>query len=145
MSQNFNIEQNKRVAKRWLRLISEGNVEAICQITDPNWQMHGGLPGLPPGPEGVRKLFTSFGPIEQQWTIEDVIAEGNRVVLRAINNCHQESFLGLPTFGRHQTFTATFILRIEQGKVVETWRNADDLGRILQIGATILPASKELN
>ncbi|MGH3612181.1 MAG: hypothetical protein ACRDRK_06130 [Pseudonocardia sp.] len=34
-----------------------------------------------------------------------------------------------------QVFTATFIHRIVDGLVVETWRNADDLGRLIQLGA----------
>ena len=81
-------------------------------MTAPTWTMHGGPPGLPPGPDGVRKLFQTFGPIDQEWTIEDVIAEGDKVVVRAINTCVQESFLGLPGLGRRQTFTAMFIHRI---------------------------------
>ena len=78
-------------------------------------------------------------PIDQTWTIEDVIAEGDKVVVRATNTCVQESFFGIPGHGRPQTFTATFIHRIADGKVHETWRNADDLGRLLQLGARIEP------
>jgi hypothetical protein len=55
----------------------------------------------------------------------------------------QDSFLGIPARGRTQTFTATFILRIGGGKVLETWRNADDLGRLLQLGARIEPPRRE--
>ncbi|MDZ8034803.1 ester cyclase [Nostoc sp. DedSLP04] len=137
------IEDNKIIAQRWIELISEHKIEEICEITAPNWKMHGGLPGLPLGPEGVRKLFGSFGPIQQKWTIEDVIAEGDKVVVRATNTCIQESFLGIPSRGRQQTFTATFIHYIADGKIVETWRNADDLGRILQLGARIEPGISE--
>ncbi|MDZ7970341.1 MAG: ester cyclase [Nostoc sp. DedSLP03] len=137
------IEDNKIIAQRWIELISEHKIEEICEITAPNWKMHGGLPGLPLGPEGVRKLFGSFGPIEQKWTIEDVIAEGDKVVVRATNTCIQESFFGIPSRGRQQTFTATFIHYIVDGKIVETWRNADDLGRVLQLGARIEPGISE--
>ncbi|MGV0102585.1 Ester cyclase [Nostoc sp. DSM 114160] len=137
------IEDNKIIAQRWMELISEHKIEEICEITAPNWKMHGGLPGLPLGPEGVRKLFGSFGPIEQQWTIEDIIAEGDKVVVRATNTCIQESFLGIPSRGRQQTFTATFIHYIVDGKIIETWRNADDLGRVLQLGARIEPGISE--
>ena len=82
--------------------------------------MHGGPPGLPPGPDGVRELFRQIGPVDQQWTVEDVIAEGDKVVVRASNTCVQESFLGLPGSGRRQTFTAIFIHRITDGKILET-------------------------
>jgi hypothetical protein len=33
-----------------------------------------------------------------------------------------------------------FIHHIVDGLLVETWRNADDLGRVLQLGARIVPA-----
>lgn len=135
-----NIEENKRIARRFLELVSEHKVEELCELIAPTWIMHGGPPGLPSGPNGIRELFRTFGPIEQQWTIEDVIAEGDKVVVRATNTCRQESFLGIASHGRWQTFTAMFILWIAHGKILETWRNADDLGRILQLGARIEPA-----
>ncbi|MEH2013972.1 ester cyclase [Nostoc sp.] len=135
------IEDKKIIARRWIELISEHRIEDICEMTAPTWKMHGGLPGLPPGPDGVRKLFGSFGAIEQKWTIEDVIAEGDKVVVRATNTCAQESFFGIPSYGREQTFTAMFIYWIVDGKIIETWRNADDLGRVLQLGARIEPGT----
>jgi predicted SnoaL-like aldol condensation-catalyzing enzyme len=137
------VEDNKLIARRWFHLISEHRIEEICEMTAPTWRMHGGPPGLPPGPEGVRELFRMIGPVEQEWTIEDVIAEGDEVVVRATNTCVQESFLGLPGRGRRQTFTAMFIHRISDGKILETWRNADDLGRVLQLGARVEPGASE--
>ena len=142
MQTTTNITQNKLIARTFLALVSKGNLKEICSLIDPNWKMHIGLSdfGIPAGPEGMRKLFESFGNIEQEWIINDVIAEGDKVV-RATNNCTQDNFLGVPSCGRPQTFTATFIHRIVDGKIVETYRNADDLGRLLQLGAQIVPAS----
>jgi predicted SnoaL-like aldol condensation-catalyzing enzyme len=134
------IEDNKDVARRWLDLVSRGRVEELCAMTAPAWRMHGGPPALPPGPDGIRALFGTFGRIEQTWTIEDVIAEGDKVVVRATNTCLQESFLGIPGRGHRQVFSATFIFRVADGQVLETWRAADDLGRVLQLGARIAPA-----
>jgi len=133
------IEDNKIIARRWLELISAHRIEEICAMTAPTWTMRGGPLQLPSGPDGVRELFRLIGPIDQQWTIEDVIAEGDKVVVRATNTCVQESFFGIPGRGRQQTFTATFIHRIADGKMLETWRNADDLGRIFQLGGRIEP------
>ena len=137
------IEDNKIIARRWIEFISEHRIEEICAMTAPTWTMHGGPPQLPPGPDGVRELFRLIGPIDQQWTIEDVIAEGDKVVVRATNTCVQESFFGIPGRGRQQTFTATFIHQIADGKILETWRNADDLGRIFQLGAHLEPGVSE--
>jgi predicted ester cyclase len=63
------------------------------------------------------------------------------VVVRATNSCIQDEFLGVPAAGKRQVFTATFTFRIVDGMIVETWRNADDLGRLLQLGARIEPGS----
>jgi predicted ester cyclase len=91
------IEENKIIARRFLELVGEHKVEELCEMIAPAWTMHGGPPKLSPGPDGLRELFATFGPIEQKWTIEDVIAEGDKVVVRATNACLQESFLGIPS------------------------------------------------
>ena len=134
------IEDNKRIALRWFELATRGDVEELCAMTAPTWTMHGGPPSLPAGPDGIRALFATFGRIEQAWSIEDMIAEGDRVAVRAWNSCLQDSFLGVPSRGRRQDFSATFIFCIVDGQVHETWRNADDLGRLRQLGARIGPA-----
>jgi acyl-CoA thioesterase FadM/ketosteroid isomerase-like protein len=131
------LDDNKQIARRWLELVSEGRIDELCAMTAATWRLHGGPPRLPRGPAGLRALFGSFGHIEQQWNVEHVIAEGDKVAVRATNSCVQDNFLGIPARGRRQTFTATFIHTIVDGLVVETWRNADDLDRILQLGARI--------
>ncbi len=135
------LAENKRIARRWLELVSAHQVEEICALTAPTWTMRGGPPNLPSGPEGIRALFQHLGPVEQIWMIEDVIAEGDKVVLRSTNSCVQESFFGIDGRGKPQIFSATFILRIADGLVQDTWRNADDLGRLLQLGAQIVPGN----
>jgi len=81
------LEDNKRIALRWFDLVTQGRVEELCAMTAPTWTMHGGPPSLPAGPDGIRALFASFGRIEQTWSIQDVIAEGDRVAVRAWNSC----------------------------------------------------------
>jgi predicted SnoaL-like aldol condensation-catalyzing enzyme len=134
---------NKLIAQLWIDFINKRDIEGICAITADTWKMHGGLPDLPEGPEGVRKLVENSGPIQQKWLIRDIISEGNKVVIRAVNYCKQETFLGITSNGRMQVFTAIFIHHIEDGKIVETWRNADDLGRLLQQGGKIVQDLQE--
>ncbi len=135
------LEQNKQLALRWLDLVSDGDVEGLVRLTTPSWRLYGGPPGrVLTGHDGLRELFgVHIGQIEQKWTIDDVIAEGDRVVVRATNSCIQDEFFGIPARGKHQVLTATFIFRVADGLIAETWRNADDLGRLLQLGARIEP------
>jgi predicted ester cyclase len=128
---------NKATAVRFLDAVTTGDVDTLLTLITPDWRMTGGPPGLPHGAEGIHALFASIGPIEQTWTVEDVIAEGDRVVVRATNTCVQESFFGVPAKDVRQVFTATFTFRLDDGRIAETWRNADDLGRLLQLGARI--------
>jgi hypothetical protein len=130
---------NKHLAVSWLLHLNEGRMSEMLATTAPDWQMFGGPPGLPAGPGGVQALIDHIGPIDQTWCIDDVIAEGDLVVVRATNSCVQENFLGIPAAGIHQVFTATFTFAIADGLIHRIWRNADDLGRLLQLGATFMP------
>jgi ketosteroid isomerase-like protein len=135
----MSVAENKRIAVRWLELVSEGDLDQICLLTAPTWTMEGGPPDLPTGHDGVRVLFAHIGEIDQTWRIDDVIGEDDKVVVRATNTCVQESFFGVPGQGVRQVFTATFTMQIVDGRIVRTWRNAADLQRLFQLGARILP------
>ena len=130
------LQAKKDLAIDWLLNLNQGRIEEMLATTADDWQMHGGPPELPTGRDGIRALIAHIGPIDQTWTILDVIGEGDRVVVRALNTCVQDSFFGLPAAGVRQVFTATFTFRIADGLVHEIWRNADDLGRVLQLGVT---------
>ena len=130
---------HKRLAVRFLDLISDGDVAALGEMISPTWTMEGGPPDLPAGQDGLRALFAHIGGVEQRWTVDDVIAEDDRVVVRATNHCRQDSFFGVPGRGITQVFTATFTMQIVDGRVARVWRNAADLQRLFQLGARILP------
>ena len=51
--------------------------------------------------------------------VEDVIAGGDRVVVRGTNACEQESFFGVPGRGIRQTFAAIFIHRVVDGRTTK--------------------------
>ncbi len=138
------IAGNKALGQRFLEFVGVHDVDGLCGLITDDWAMWGGPPALPRGPEGLRTLFATFGTVRQSWVVDDVIAEGDRVVVRATNTCEQDEFLGIPAAGVAQVFTATFTHRVVGGRIAETWRNADDLGRLLQLGATVVapaPAS----
>ena len=134
-------DRNEAIACRFLDLVADHDVDALVAMVTPTWTMEGGPPDLPPGEAGIRTLFDSFGRIQQEWTVDDVIAEGHKVVVRATCIVEQDSFFGVPAAGRQQRFTATFIHDVVDGRIIRTRRNADDLGRLLQLGARIVPSS----
>jgi steroid delta-isomerase-like uncharacterized protein len=59
---------------------------------------------------------------DQHSTIEDLVAEGDRVVCRySFRGTHQRDFRGIPVMGKQTTGTVVAIYRIVGGKIQEEW------------------------
>jgi steroid delta-isomerase-like uncharacterized protein len=68
--------------------------------------------------------------------IEDLIAEGDRVVARwRARATHQGEYVGVPPTGKEVEFTGISVYRIEEGKIAQSWTEMDELGLMRQIGA----------
>jgi steroid delta-isomerase-like uncharacterized protein len=69
-------------------------------------------------------------------TIEDLIAEGDKVVARwRARATHRGDYVGIPRTGKKVEFTGISVYRIEGGKIAESWTVEDELGLMRQIGA----------
>jgi steroid delta-isomerase-like uncharacterized protein len=121
---------------------SKGNLAVIDEVIAPNYVNHSPLvPGLPPGSEGVKLstqgLRNAFPDIH--YTIEDMIAEGDKVVTRWIaRGTHKGEFLGIPATGKEGEATGISIMRVVGAKIVESWSNIDLLGLMQRLG--VLPS-----
>lgn len=79
-------------------------------------------------------MFRSGFP-DIKMTIEEVVAEGDKVVFRVtVHGTHKGEFKGIAPTGKQVTMTGMQIWRIEGGKIVEGWFNRDDLGLMQQLG-----------
>jgi len=68
-------------------------------------------------------------------TIDDLIAEGDKVVTRwTFRGTHKGEFGKIPATGKQVSSTGITISRIADGKTVETWWSSDDLGLFQQLG-----------
>src|SRR5215210_356230 len=73
-------------------------------------------------------------------TIEDLIAEGDRVVARWRSRAtHLGEYVGVPPTGKEVEFTGISVYRIEGGRIAESWTVEDELGLLRQIGAVPEP------
>ena len=135
-------EQNKANARRAYEAISQGNLDAFYETVDPNIVDHSGLPGIPPGLEGVRQWFSTLRSAFPDLRInaEDIIAEGDKVVARySVTGTHQGEFWGIGPTGKQVTFSGIDIVRVADGKLVEHWGEIDALGLMQQLGAIPAP------
>jgi predicted ester cyclase len=72
-------------------------------------------------------------------TVEDVIAEGDKVVARnTVTGTHRGEFMGVGPTVKSVTYSEIFIFRFADGRVVETWGVVDVYAQMKQIG--VLPA-----
>jgi steroid delta-isomerase-like uncharacterized protein len=77
---------------------------------------------------------------DAQITVEDQIAEGDKVVTRWTGRgTHQGEFMGVPPSGNRVEIAGMTLDRFSRGKIAESWTNYDALGMMQQIGAMPSP------
>jgi steroid delta-isomerase-like uncharacterized protein len=131
---------NKAIVRRYIeQVFNEGQPDLIQEFLADEFDSH---TELPPGPEGV-KLFLAASVAafpDQQTTIEDVIAEGDKVVVRAtFKATHLGELYGIPPTGRSVTMSWMSIYRLTNGKIVEHWYEDDTMGLMQQLGVVPAP------
>jgi steroid delta-isomerase-like uncharacterized protein len=131
-------ERNKAATRAEFDVWSSGEIERLDELVAPDVVHHDpydpnaaeGLVGLKRTIEVNRRAFP-----DMQLTVEDQIAEGDRVVTRWRGEMtHTGELGGAPPTGRRVTITGITIERFEDGKIVEAWRNMDTLGLLRGIG-----------
>ena len=135
-------ETNKAIVTSFIeRVYNQGDINFINEIVSPDFVRHG-IGGTMHGPQIIKDRVTATRSAFPDFhiTIEDQIAEGDKVVTRQTHNgTHQGEFMGVPPTGEKMETTETSILRIADGKIQETWVSVDMLTLLQQIGAVKLP------
>lgn len=136
------IDENKLVTRRFVEEFwNQGRMEAADELVAPGcvaWDQ-------PMGPEGFKQTFTSVRAAfpDLQFSIEDVLAEGDKVAVRFIEwGTHQGEWVGIPATGRQITVSGIVIFRIADGKIAHQWSHNDFGGEMQQLGARIVPGNE---
>ena len=81
-----------------------------------------------------------FAGLDPQFTIEDVIAEGDKVVVRWVNHgTNVGEFLCAPPTGKSFATPGIDIYRLQDGKLAEHWHVVDVFGQMVQLGQLPVP------
>lgn len=137
-------ENNKDVVRRYYdAVLNRGDVDLLDDLAVAEYIEHDPLPGQATGRQGLKDrvtmIATAFG---QTFTLEDVIAEGDRVVVRWTGSGkHAGEFMGIPPTGRSFTIAGIDIHRIEGGRMAEHWHVVDQLSLLQQLG--VIPQPQE--
>jgi steroid delta-isomerase-like uncharacterized protein len=133
-------DQNKALARRNVEEIwNQGNLSVIGELVAPNATFHD--PSVPggkfTGPEGMRQFVQIYRGAfpDVRLTIEDLIAEGDKVVSRwTATGTHKGELMGIAPTGKRVTVTGCDIAQYQNGKIVEAWASYDMLGMLQQLG-----------
>ena len=134
-------EQNKAIARRLLdALWNQQDFAVVDGFLASDYDGHSSTEFQ--GPDGAKefvpKLCTAFPDF--QFTVEDQIAEGDRVATRwSMQGTHIGEFQGMPATGRQMSISGITIFRIANDKVIEGWTNEDLLGFYHQLG--VIPSA----
>src|SRR5215210_927536 len=114
-------EENKALARRWFDdLFNAQNFDVADEITAQDSVNHDPtLTDLPSGPEGDRYVVSLYHDAfpDVQITIEEQIAEGDRVVTRwSGRGTHQGELLGVAPSGNRVEISGITVNRISEGK-----------------------------
>jgi hypothetical protein len=135
-------EVNKAAVKRLADAANTHDPELISKtvddVFDPDVRAGTQMPIEANGPEDVKRVFAMLHPAfpDLHISIEDVIAEGDRVVCRErITGAHRGDYMGLPATGKQVAYNEITIGRFADGRIVETWGVVDLLSLLKQLGA----------
>jgi len=137
-------ESNKAVARRWYEEgMAGGNLAVIDELFTPDFRDHNSqAQSAGTGREGLKRYFeAALASVKNvRVTVEDMIAEGDKVVARyTVRGAIEDDFMGIPAAGKAITLTAIDILRFEGGKIAEHWDESDMLSMMQQLGAIPAP------
>ena len=137
-------EQNTALLRQVMEeVLNRGNISLVDELFAPDFVEREELPpGIPPGREAVKQLSTMFRSAFPDFkaTIDDVIAEGDKVVARSTwSGTHRGEFMGIAPTGKSVSFGVIDIMRIAGGKFVEHWGQMDSMGMMQQLGAIPTP------
>jgi steroid delta-isomerase-like uncharacterized protein len=133
-------EQNKELVRQFIEeVFNKGNVHMVDSLVAPTFVEHEELPpGIPNDREGVKLLpnmmHSAFPDFKA--TIEDMIADGDKVVIRMTwEGTQKGEFMGIPPTGKSMSIGVIDIMRIASGQLVEHWGQMDSAALMQQLGA----------
>jgi steroid delta-isomerase-like uncharacterized protein len=134
----MSITDNKQLVRRWFEEAwNKGRVEAIDEMCAPEGVVHG-LDGKDvAGLEALRAVHVKFqGAFSNSHVdINHIVAEADMVAVHWTRTAtHSGEALGFSATGRTIAFGGTLFVRIEAGKLAESWNYVDQARMLQQLG-----------
>ncbi len=127
-------EQRKAVVRKLYEdCLNTGQLEFLDQVIAPDYVGVADQRGPAGFAAPIRALRQGFPDI--RWTVEDLLAEGDKVTIRTSwQGTHTSTFRGIPASGKAVIDHAVAIYQFRDDHIVQTWIQTDRLGMLQQIG-----------
>jgi steroid delta-isomerase-like uncharacterized protein len=131
---------NKAIVRRLYEEVwNKRKLEIINEIISPSHALQApNISGSSIGPEAYKRNVLLFlaGYPDLRWTIEDTIAEKDKVVACwTMSGTHKGDYLGVPATNKKVSVDGITIHHIANGKIMDSYSNWDALGMMQQLGA----------
>jgi len=133
------MESHKDFFKQFVQFINTADENLAQQLISPLAKFH--VPSQPEplqGPIGYLMIIAMMrsGFPDIQWTLDEIIAEGDKVAVRyTMNGTHLGEFFGFPATGKPIVVQAINFYRLVDDQIIEEYGQPDMLGLLRQIGA----------
>jgi steroid delta-isomerase-like uncharacterized protein len=138
---------NKATLSRLIDAINTGDAEIISKSIDAaagsEVLFHAPVPVDATGAQALKQVWAMLlrGLPDLHVAVDDVIAEGDKVVFRAtVTGTHQGEYMGLPPTGKSITYDEIFIFRFANGRLAEIWGVVNVFSQMQQLG--VIPAER---
>jgi steroid delta-isomerase-like uncharacterized protein len=135
-------ERNKAISRHFCDAMNTHDAEimsrTIDELVDPDALIRTPLPMGVTGPRALKEVFARLHRAypDLHVTVEDLIAEGDRVVSRnSVTGTHRGEYMGIQPTGKSVSYNEMFLLRFRNGRIAETWAVVDVLSQMRQLGA----------
>ena len=129
---------DKKSVSLWYDAFSKKDPALLHRILGKDWvDIPPPAPDQPPGPAGARQILaeltTAFPDLDIK--IEDVLQEGNKVIVRSkISGAQRGPLVGFPAKNRKMSIQAIDIHEFKDGKIVRTRHTEDWMSGLHQLG-----------
>ena len=112
----MSVEENKVIARRFGEDVwGKGDLDTVDELFAHGFVDHRAFPGQAPGPEGQKQnvVMTRSAFPDLRITNEDIIAKGDKVVLRWTGHgTHRGELMGIAPTGNHVEMGAMDLFRV---------------------------------
>ncbi|MBA2718840.1 MAG: ester cyclase [Chloroflexi bacterium] len=140
----MSIDENKAIVRRFIdEVFVQGMTDTVDELIADDFVGHT-WPSTGRPKDDLKAAIgrTSKALTDARFTIEDMVAEDDRVAVRLTAEAtHTGELMGMAPSGKRYSIGEIHIFRIHDGTVVEHWHQYDKMTMMQQLGA--LPGGEE--